>query len=206
MIEQIANWIIHIISTLGYPGIILTMTIESALIPLPSEVIMPFSGFLASTGEFNIYLVALAGAVGNVLGSLIAYGIGFYSSERIVRRFIRRYGKWILVSEEEYENTERLLHKHKNWVVLLGRMVPGVRTVVSLPGGIAKLPFGRFVMLTFLGSLLWSYFLALIGYTLGENWKELGPIFRKADIFVVAALIVLVVVFVYKKLKPTIVT
>src|SRR3989344_7939886 len=89
MLESVANWVINVISTLGYPGIVITMAIESALIPLPSEIIMPFSGFLASTGRFDLNLVALSGAAGNVIGSLIAYAIGFYGHEKLVRRFVR---------------------------------------------------------------------------------------------------------------------
>src|SRR5579872_4164062 len=99
MLESISQWIIHVISTLGYPGIIITMAIESALIPLPSEVIMPFSGFLASSGQFNLWLVALSGAIGNVIGSTLAYGLGYFGHEKVIRRLIRRWGKWIFISE-----------------------------------------------------------------------------------------------------------
>src|SRR5258708_22062925 len=98
MLESVAQWIINIISTLGYPGIILTMAIESALIPLPSEIIMPFSGFLVTTGRFNLHLVAFSGALGNLIGSLVAYGIGYWGHERLVRRFVRRCGKFLLIS------------------------------------------------------------------------------------------------------------
>src|ERR1700751_2070780 len=101
MVESIANWIINLISTLGYPGIVITMAIESALIPLPSEIIMPFSGFLVSTGRFDLTLVALSGAVGNVLGSLLAYWLGFWGHEKVVRRLIRNYGKFVFLTEKD---------------------------------------------------------------------------------------------------------
>ena len=201
MLESIANWIIHVISVLGYPGIVITMAIESALIPLPSEVIMPFSGFLASAGKFDLNLVALSGAVGNVIGSLIAYAIGFYGHERLVRRFIRRWGKWILISEKELDETEKLLHRFKDLVVLGSRVVPGIRTVISLPCGFAKLPLGRFTVLTFIGSLVWSYFLAWIGFVLGENWDTLGPYFHKADTVIVMVIIAAIVWYIWHKLK-----
>lgn len=189
MLESVAEWIVNVISTLGYPGIILTMAIESALIPLPSEIIMPFSGYLVSTGHFNLHLVAFSGALGNLIGSLIAYGLGYWGHEKVVRRLIRQYGKWILLSEKELDLAEKLMHKYKDLVVFVSRVIPGVRTVISLPAGIARLPLSRFVILTFLGSLVWSYFLAYIGFVLGENWDTLGPYFHKADALIAIVII-----------------
>lgn len=177
------------------------MAIESALIPLPSEIIMPFSGFLVSTGRFDLNLVAISGAVGNVLGSLVAYAIGFYGHEKLVRRFIRKFGKWILISEKELDETEKLLHKFKDLVVLGSRVVPGIRTVISLPCGFAKLPLGRFIVLTFIGSLIWSYFLAWIGFVLGENWDTLGPYFHKLDAIIVVLILAVAGFYIYHKLK-----
>lgn len=201
MLEQIAHWIIQTISTLGYPGIVLTMAIESALIPLPSEVIMPFSGYLAMAGKFSLLGVAVAGAAGNVLGSLVAYGIGYWGHERVVRRFVRNWGKWILLTEEELDGAEQLLHKYKDLVVLGSRVVPGVRTVISLPCGIARLPLQRFIVLTFFGSLVWSYFLAWIGFKLGENWDTLGPYFHKADALVAVLIAGTIGFYVYHKFR-----
>lgn len=201
MLESVANWIIHIISTLGYPGVLITMAIESALIPLPSEIIMPFSGFLVSTGRFDLNLVALAGAVGNVAGSLIAYGIGYWGHEKLIRRFIRKFGKWILISENELDETEKLLHKFKDLVVLGSRVVPGIRTVISLPCGFAKLPLGRFIVLTFIGSLVWSYFLAWIGFVMGENWDTLGPYFHKADALIILLILGSIAFYVYHRVR-----
>ncbi len=201
MIEHIAQWIINLISTLGYPGIIITMAIESALVPLPSEIIMPFSGYLVSTGKFDLWLVALSGAFGNVLGSVLAYWLGFWGHEKIVRRFIRRWGKWILVSEEELDSAEKLLHKYKDWVVLGSRVLPGIRTIISLPCGIAKLPLPRFIVLTFVGSFIWSLFLAWIGLILGQNWDTLGPYFHKADTVIILLILGSVAWYVWHKLK-----
>lgn len=175
------------------------MAIESALIPLPSEIIMPFSGFLASTGRFDLNMVALMGAIGNVLGSLVAYAIGYWGHERLVRRFIRKFGKWILVSEKELDETEKLLHRFKDLVVLGSRVVPGIRTVISLPCGFAKLPLGRFIVLTFIGSLVWSYFLAWIGFVLGQNWHSIGPYFHSLDAVVIVAILAAVGYYIYHK-------
>lgn len=201
MIENVANWIINIISVMGYPGIVLTMAIESALIPLPSEIIMPFSGFLASEGKFDLNLVALMGAVGNVIGSLAAYALGYWGHEKLVRRFIRKFGKWFLISEKELDETEKLLHRYKDLVVLGSRVVPGIRTVISLPCGFAKLPLGRFIVLTFIGSLVWSYFLAWIGFVMGENWDTLGPYFHKADAAILILIVGSILFYIYHKIK-----
>ncbi|MDO8573247.1 MAG: DedA family protein [Candidatus Daviesbacteria bacterium] len=201
MLESIAQWVINVISTLGYPGIVITMAIESALIPLPSEIIMPFSGFLASVGKFDLNMVALMGAIGNVIGSLVAYAIGYWGHEKLVRRFIRKFGKWILVSEKELDETEILLHKYKDLVVLGSRVVPGIRTVISLPCGFARLPLGRFIVMTFIGSLIWSYFLAWIGFVLGENWDTLGPYFHKADALIVILIVGVIAWYIYHKIK-----
>lgn len=201
MLEAVAQWIVQVIGSLGYPGIILTMAIESALIPLPSEIIMPFSGYLVSTGRFDLHLVAFAGALGNLLGSLVAYGIGYWGHERVVRKLVRRWGRWLLISESEVDLSEKLLHRHKDAVVLLSRVVPGVRTVISLPCGVAKLPLPRFIVLTFLGSLVWSYFLAWIGLIMGEHWKDLAPFFHKADALIVTVLLLGVGYYIYHKLK-----
>ncbi len=177
------------------------MAIESALIPLPSKIIMPFSGFLVSTGKFDLNLVALMGAIGNVIGSLVAYAIGYFGHEKLVRRFIRKFGKWILISEKELDETEKLLHRYKDLVVLGSRVVPGIRTVISLPCGFAKLPLGRFIVLTFIGSLVWSYFLAWIGFVMGENWDTLGPYFHKADAVIVILILATVGWYIYYKVR-----
>lgn len=200
MIENVANWIINIISTLGYPGIVLTMAIESACIPLPSEIIMPFSGYLVSTGRFSLPLITLSGALGNLIGSTVAYSLGYYGHEKVIKAFFRRWGKFILISEDELDTAEKLIHKHKDKVVLLSRVVPGVRTVISLPAGFAKIPYPRFAVLTFVGSLIWSYFLGYIGFVLGENWQSIGPYFRKADIIILIIVISGVAFYVYHKI------
>lgn len=201
MLEAIGSFVITVISHLGYVGIVITMAIESALIPLPSEIIMPFSGYLVTTGRFNLHLVAISGAIGNVLGSLAAYYFGYWGHERIVRRFIRKYGRWILVSEEELDKAEVLLHRYKDLVVIGSRVLPGIRTVISLPCGIAKLPVLRFAILTFIGSLVWSYFLAWIGVVLGNNWRTLGPYFHKFDAVIVLLGAFLVGWYIYYKLR-----
>jgi len=202
MVESVVNWIVSVISQLGYPGIILTMAIESALIPLPSEIIMPFSGFLVSQGRFNFWLVGLCGAIGNLLGSWAAYWLGYWGEGAIARRFIRSYGRFILLSEEELDKAERLFRRFGNFIVFGSRVIPAVRTVISLPCGIARLPFWKFSLLTFSGSLIWSYFLAYMGVLLGKNWEGLRPIFKRFDIAIILIIIIGIGWYFYYKLRP----
>lgn len=201
MVSSIGAWVVHLISSIGYPGIILTMVIESALVPLPSEIIMPFSGYLASTGHFNFLLVSFCGAVGNLIGALLAYALGYWGHERIVRRFIRRWGRWLLISERELDKAEKVLNVYKDWVVLGSRVAPGVRTVISLPCGIARLPLWRFVILTFFGSLVWSAFLAGIGYFLGKNWESIQGFFHKLDLILVLIVLSAIGIYIFYKLR-----
>ena len=203
IIESIVSWVTSFISTLGYPGIIITMAIESALIPLPSEIIMPFSGFLVSHGQFDFWLVGLSGAFGNVLGSWVAYALGYYGESTVVRKFIAKYGKFILISEHELEKSETLFRKYGDAIVFFSRIIPAVRTVISLPCGIAKLPFLKFTILTFFGSLLWSFFLTYLGVLLGENWEILRPIFRKFDLVIIASFIMVLGWYLFTRVKAS---
>lgn len=201
IIETIVNWVIGFISATGYTGIFTLMAIESALIPIPSEVIMPFSGFLVSLGRFNFWAVVIVGAFGNLAGSWAAYALGYWGHDRVVRRLVRKFGKFILLTEEEYDGSLKLFNKYGQKVAAIARVLPAIRTIISLPAGIAKLPFWRFSALTFFGSLVWSAFLTYLGVILGENWQIIRPYFRKFDLLIVAVGIFLVVAYIHYKLK-----
>lgn len=162
---------------------------------------MPFSGFLASTGRFDFAVVCLVGALGNTFGSLAAYGLGYWGHERVVRKLVRRYGKYILFEEEELDKTEKFMHRYKGLTVLVARVVPGVRTIISLPAGIAELPILQFLGLTFVGSLIWSTFLTWVGFTLGNNWKSLEGYFREFEIVIVIIIVAALTFYIYKKLS-----
>lgn len=184
MIEKIisilASFIIWCISGMGYAGVALMMAIESACIPLPSEIIMPFSGYLVSTGEFSLWGVSLAGAIGCVLGSVLAYWIGYYGG----RPMAEKYGKYVLVTAHDLDIADNFFKKYGNAAVFFSRMLPVVRTFISLPAGIARMNFPKFVSYTFLGSLPFCYLLAYIGKKLGDNWNTLGVYFHKFDIVI----------------------
>jgi len=200
-LEIIVFWVMGVISTLGYPGIFLLMTLESALIPIPSEIIMPFSGFLVSEGRFSLWAIALAGASGNLVGSWLAYALGYYGEKALVRKIIVKYGRFILLTEDDFNSSLRLFSKYGQWAAAIARVLPAVRTFISLPAGIAKLQFWKFSALTFFGSLIWSFFLGYIGFVLGENWEIIRPYFRKFDLAIVAVTLILVGIYIYYKLK-----
>lgn len=186
ILSVIANWIMGVINSLGYGGVILLMAIESANIPLPSEIIMPFSGFLISKGIFSLPLVAFAGAAGCTIGSILSYFLGAYGG----RPLVEKYGKYILVSHRDLDLADRWFTKRGEVTVFVGRLLPVVRTFISFPAGISRMPFGRFVLYSFLGSLPWSWVLAYIGQKMGENWESLRAYFHGAD-WIILGLIVL---------------
>jgi membrane protein DedA with SNARE-associated domain len=173
-----------LIATAGYGGIMILMGIESACIPLPSELIMPFAGYLVYEGKMNLIWVATAGAIGCNVGSLIAYEIGCYGG----RPLVERYGRWILMGRRELDWADRFFARWGYLAVFIGRLLPVVRTFIALPAGIARMPRLRFHVYTFLGSWPWCFGLAWLGMKLGQNWRELGKYFHKFDAVILALL------------------
>jgi membrane protein DedA with SNARE-associated domain len=191
VVAPLSAFILSTISLLGYGGIVLCMAIESACIPLPSEIIMPFSGYLVTTGRFTLWGVALAGAVGNVLGSWAAYFAGMKSGRAAAEGLAR----FRLIRIEEYERAERWLQRHGLKVAFWTRLLPIVRTFVSLPAGAARVPFWRFTLYTFLGSLPWSLALAYVGVLFRENWEKIKGFWHGFDLVVALGLLLLFALF-----------
>ncbi len=186
-------WVTGIISHIGYAGVALLMAIESACIPLPSEIIMPFAGYLVYTGRFNLFLVATAGAIGCNIGSAIAYWIGAYGGRPLVERF----GSYVLLSRRDLDRTIAFFERHGSITVLVGRLLPVVRTFIALPAGIARMSQRRFHIYTFIGSWPWCLALAYAGKKLGSAWNtdpRLKSILHRADL---AIIILLAVAFVW---------
>ncbi len=201
MIELIGSWIIHFISTLGYFGVFILMTLESACIPIPSEITMPFSGSLIASGQFNFWILIIVGTVGNLVGSLLAYWLGWWGQEAVVRKVIVKYGKYFLVSEHEYDRSERWFRNHGELMVFASRVLPVLRTFISLPAGVAKMNLTRFIIYTTVGSFIWTFVLTQIGVTLGANWQSLEGYFRKFDVVIVVACVAVVAWYIWHKLK-----
>lgn len=201
MLEQLSAFIIHLIQTSGYLGVFILMTLESALIPIPSEITMPFSGFLVSTGNLSFILVVLAGAFGNLIGSLMAYALGYYLEETVILSLVGKYGKFILMTKEDYEKSLKWFNKYGEAITFFSRLLPAVRTFISLPAGLAEMNILKFSIYTFLGSLIWSTFLTYIGVYLGDNWHSLEGYFRKFEILIAGTFIFVVIFYLNHKLK-----
>jgi membrane protein DedA with SNARE-associated domain len=186
-----------VIAALGYGGVVLLMAIESASIPLPSEVTMPFAGYLVATGRFNLQLVALAGAVGCLLGSYIAYYVGASGG----RWFLERYGRYVLIAPHELAIADRFFDRWGGATVFWGRLLPVVRTFIAFPAGVSRMRLLPFTIFSFVGSYLWCLALAYAGEQLGVHWSALGPTFHRFDGVIGALLVAGVAYVLYKRVK-----
>jgi membrane protein DedA with SNARE-associated domain len=199
LVESISNLIISLISSFGYAGIFFAMALESACIPFPSEIIMPFSGFVVSEGKMGLLEITLVGALGNLLGSVVAYQVGLRGG----RPFLDKNGKYLLLSKKKLDLAEDWFSKYGDWAVLLSRILPVMRTYISLPAGIARMNFGKFSFYTFVGSLPWCFALGYIGVLLGPKWDSLKGWFHILDAIIIISIIciILYMIFRYKKNK-----
>ncbi len=197
VLELLGHFITSVISRTGYLGIVLLMSIESACIPLPSEVIMPFSGYLVSLGRFRLAWVGLAGAFGCNVGSLVAYYVGALGG----RPWVEKYGRYVLVTRHDLDLADRWFERYGDWAVFLARLLPVVRTFIALPAGIARMNVPRFHVYTFLGSLPWCLALAYAGLKLGERWMILRKYFHRFDTVIGVVVVIAVVGFVHNRWK-----
>jgi Uncharacterized membrane-associated protein len=184
IIEAVAREVTARIAALGYWGIAIGMAIESANIPLPSEIILPFGGYLVSTGQLNFFWTAMAGTIGGTVGSIISYILGLYGG----RPFLLKYGRYFGVSQKNFDIAESWFLRYGEATVFFTRLMPIIRTFISLPAGISGMNFSRFVLYTFLGSLPWCFFLTYLGMKLGEHWEDLKPWFHRLDVVVAAVI------------------
>ncbi len=200
IIHGVTTWITGCISHMGYYGIVLLMGIESACIPLPSEIIMPYGGYLvhAEPLRFSVLGMGIAGALGCVWGSMVAYWAGKYGG----RPFVEKYGKYILIRHKDLDRADEWFNKHEDSAIFISRLLPVIRTFISFPAGVARVPFKRFIVYTFLGSLPWCIALAYAGKVLGEKWDtELKKYFHGADVIIVAVLLVMTGLYIYHHIK-----
>ena len=201
MIETILGMLVgfiqEVIKLFGPWGISFLMAIESCNIPLPSEAVLPFAGFLVSKGVLNFHMAAIAGAVGCVLGSIPSYYLGYFGG----RKFFEKYGKYLLVSKKDLDEADKWVDKYGDWAFFLCRMLPVIRTFISLPAGILKARKRTFFTLTFLGSLIWSYVLVYVGLKLGEHLDRLKSIWHKFDAVIIVACVILGGIYIWKHIK-----
>jgi len=195
LLEQAGNLIQQLIATVGYPGIFLAALLETVFPPLPSELIMPFSGFQVARGDLNFFGAVLAGTLGAVTGAIPMYYLGVWADEHVIRRFLRRYGRYIGVSEADLDRVLRVFHKYGEAVVFFGRLIPLVRTLISIPAGMDRMPLPKFLLFTAVGTAIWTGALTYAGVLLGENWEDVLAIIESYQgvIMVVSAAAVVMV-------------
>ncbi len=194
VLEKIIIWALAVIAKFKYAGIFLTMSLESAAIPIPSEVVLPFSGFLASSGRLNFWLIITVATLANLTGAIAIYLVGFYGG----RTLLERYGRYVLVHKDEIAKMDSWLGKHGAGVAFFSRLLPGIKTFSSLIIGAGKINFRKFFFYTLAGSFVWNLPLTYLGFAAGNNWDFLRPYFRKFDFVILAAIIVAVILFVFK--------
>lgn len=194
ILEMIKNGVL----AWGYLGVALMMAIESANIPLPSEAIMPTAGILVQQGKMDIHLAALAGAVGCVIGSIPSYFLGMWGG----RPFLQKYGKWFLLKSKDLELADKWVDKYGDVTFFVARMLPVVRTFISFPAGVLKAHFAMFVLFTFIGSLVWCYFLTWVGIKFGENMEMFRDLWHKFDLVIVLVCVAGFGFYLYHHLKP----
>ncbi len=197
IIMSVVSWIQQVITDMGAWGVALLMAIESCNIPLPSEAILPFAGYLVTKGVFSIHTAAFYGALGCVLGSIPSYYLGYFGG----RKFIEKYGKYFLISKHDLEIADKWVDKYGDWSFFICRMLPVVRTFISLPAGILKARKRTFFLFTFVGSLIWSYLLVYVGVKLGENTEALKHIWHKFDALIIIACLILGGIYIYHHVK-----
>lgn len=197
ILETIGSWIVNGIYFSGYFGVFFFMALESACLPVPSEVIMPFAGYLAWKGDFSFWPVVLLGTAGNLVGSIAAYEIG----RRGGRPFIQKYGKYIFLSRHDLDIADKWFGKYGNASIFFSRLLPVVRTFISLPAGIAGMPFGKFCFYTAAGSLPWSILLTWAGMALGRNWANLRSCLHGLDWAIIGIIAAAVAFWLFLKIR-----
>lgn len=203
MINSLVDWLVQAIDTLGYPGVFAAVFLESLFAPIPSEIILPFSGFVASQGSLNIVLVIMTVGIGAYLGSLPFYFIGLWGDD-FVEKFLKKYGKYIFISQDDLEKGYKAFEKHGNKIVFFGRFIPLIRSVISFPAGAARTKFSIFSIYTILGSLLYATALCLAGFYMGENWPTVAGYINQYENIVLALLSIAILLYIWRGMRGVI--
>lgn len=199
--EELFNLFLTLTQSLGYPGIIILMAIESSFIPFPSEIVIPPAAYLASQGQMNIYLIIICGIIGSLIGAIFNYYIALYLGRAIIFKLTEyRFFKLLLLNKKNIEKAEQYFLKYGNISTFTGRLLPGIRQLISLPAGFSIMNFKSFIFYTFLGSGLWTIILAFLGYQFGANQQLFKLYYKEISYgFLLLAVIVIIAFFVYKK-------
>lgn len=197
ILEGLKEWVVGVVGAWGYPGIFLLMIAEAVVFLIPSEVVMPAAGLLVAEGRLSLIPAAVVGTLGSVAGAWIFYFVGATGG----RPLLLRYGRWFFIKPADIARAEQWFERHGNAAVFFSRMVPVVRTLVSLPAGVARMPLLRFTAYTFLGALPWTLALAAAGLGLGRNWERILPYFDVATYLIAAVVLVAVVRWIYLRAR-----
>lgn len=201
MLESLSALIIHLIQSVGYLGVFVLMVLNASAIPIPSEVTLPFAGFLANQGSLSLILVIITGIFGDLVGSLIGYSIGYFLEENLLLNLIKKYGKFILVTEHDYLSATKWLKKYGSPVVFIGKMTPGVKSFIAIGAGISEIKFFKFLVSSILGSIIYVSVVSYFGFYLGSKWNILGSYFRKFEIVIFVIIVVGALFYINYKLK-----
>ena len=191
MLESFSTWIQDVVRAAGYPGVFLMIFLESTLVPIPSEIVMPFAGYMASQGEFSLPVILVINSVGALVGSSVCYWIGVKGG----KPFLVKYGKFFLLRQHDIAKTEAFFARHGKKTILIGRFLPVIRHVISIPAGIARMPVRDFLLQTFLGSTVWGGTLIMLGYVVGANWEAFSKSLAHVDHLIALILVLAVVAF-----------
>lgn len=200
MIQSIIDWLVNAISTIGYPGVFISVFLESFFAPIPSEIILPFSGFVASTGKMDLVFVIVIATVAAYLGSLPFYFIGKWGEKPVIN-FINKYGKYLFIQQKDVDKVFGAFDKYGKGVVFFGRFIPMIRTLISFPAGVAKMQFARFSMYTLFGSLTWNILLTYAGYQLGDHWSVVSKWIEKYQNVILVLIIIAVLLYIIRGIK-----
>ena len=196
---DIVQWVTDVIDALGYGGVVFLIALENVFPPIPSEAILPLAGFQAGQGNFALPVLVLAATVGSVIGALILYGVAHAIGERRVRALVDRFGRWLTIGQDDIDRAERWFDRHGRSVVFFGRLVPIVRSLVSLPAGWRRMPLGQFVLYTTLGSTIWNGALIGLGWVLGDRWEQVGGYVSQLQNLVIVVVVAAVAWFLWKR-------
>ena len=197
IVEYIINLIVQFMEILGYPGLLILMALESMIAPVPSEVVMPFAGFLIAEGKFTFLMVAIFSTLGSIIGSLISYWLGLFGG----RKFVNKFGKYLLLDESHLDWTERWFERKGEKTIFISRFIPIVRHLISIPAGIGKMNLKKFILYTVAGALIWNMFLVYLGFKLKQKWELIHQYSSQLDIVAGIIFVIIIAYFVYKHIK-----
>lgn len=199
MLSNLADWVTEVIDALGYLGVALLVALENVFPPIPSEIVLPFAGFVASDGDANLIGMIVAATIGSLVGALILYGVSAWVGPDRVAQFVIRYGRWLRLTTDDVVKAERWFDRYSARAVLLCRCIPLIRSLISIPAGFRRMPIGQFVVYTTIGSAIWNSALIGAGYLLRSSWKDVEPVLSWFQYVVVAVIVVAIGWFVWSR-------